>query len=321
MWGGYGPNGADALDGALFDPGTLRWEALERGGPGGDRRRLVVSPLGRRVLVWSTFERRGAVLEVSSRRWTAVPSEGAPRFAQRAVGTPQGWFVWALGGAGEHNEVAMLDPESLRWRPVLPPLSQDARNLSALTWTGREALVWGGTEATFGTQPPRNDGYRYDPARDVWSSVERRGAPSPRWAPELFWTGTEALVFGGNNGSRQQWTGGLYDPVDDTWRPVASAAEVLRVREGAPTVEALGAWTGCSLFVWAGALPGDGPRAVLHDPFADRWREVAPFPGTPSQDGVVVNAVDGTVLVWGGQRGMAPRRDVTGEGWLWRAEP
>lgn len=316
VWGGQGVDG-DHTDGALFDPASGRWEPMPEGPPGGDRRRLVVAPLAARVLAWATYERRGAIYDARVGRWTPVGDVGAPRFAQRAVGTSDGWFVWALGGAGEHNEVALLDPERALWRTTLAPLSQDARNLSAITWTGRQVMVWGGSEATFSTQPPRGDGVRYDPASDQWSSVESAGAPSPRWGPELFWTGAEALVWGGNNGSRQQWDGGLYDPIDDRWRPLPSAAGALRLADGAPTVEALAAWTGCSLFVWAGALPGSGPRAVLFDPFSSQWREAAPFPGTVAQEGVVVHAVGGDVVVWGGRRGDGPRRTVIGEGWLW----
>lgn len=316
LWGGLGTSG-DRVDGALFDPASGRWEPLPEGAPGGDQRRLVVAPLGAKVLVWGTFDRRGAVYDVRASRWTPVGEVGAPRFAQRAVGTSDAWFVWGLGGVGAHNEVALLNPERALWRATLAPLSQDARNLSAITWTGRQVLVWGGTEATFSTQPPRADGFRYDPASDQWSSVEVAGAPSPRWGAELFWTGAEALVWGGNNGSRQLWDGGLYDPVDDRWRPLPSAAGVLRVADSAPTVEALAAWTGCSLFVWAGALPGSGPRAVLLDPFSSQWHEAAPFPGTVAQEGVVVRAVQGAVIVWGGRRGASPRREPTGEGWLW----
>ncbi len=316
LWGGVGVDG-DRTDGALFDPVSGRWEPLPAGPPGGDRRRLVVAPLGSRVMVWGTYDRRGAIYDARSGRWTPVGDEGAPRFAQRAVGTSDAWFVWALGGAGEHNAVALLDPESALWRSTLAPLSQDARNQSAITWTGREVLVWGGSEATFSTQPPRADGFRYDPASDQWSSVETAGAPAPRWGAELFWTGDEALVWGGNNGSRQLWDGGLYDPIDDRWRPLPSAASALGVAVGAPTVEALAAWTGCSLFVWAGALPGSGPRAVLFDPSSSRWTEAAPFPGTAAQEGVVVQSVGGAVLVWGGRRVTGARRELTGEGWLW----
>jgi len=32
---------------------------------------------------------------------------------------------------------------------------------------------------------------------------------------------------------------------------------------------------------------------------------------------VVVRAVNGAVIVWGGRQGGFPRREPTGEGWLW----
>lgn len=315
VWGGLGARG-DLTDGALYDPGTDRWEPLPEGPPGGDRRRLVLAALGARAMVWGTYERRGAFYDVLSARWTSLATDAAPRLAQRAVGAVDAWFVWAVGGTGEHNEVALYDPARSLWRSVLPPLSQDARNLSAITWTGREVLVWGGTEAAFSTQPRRNDGYRYDPRADQWSSVASVGAPAPRWGAELHWTGAEALVWGGDNG-HQLWDGGLYDPIDDRWRAVPSAASALHVAEAAPYAEAQSAWTSCSLFVWAGALAGSGPRAVLFDPFTAQWRETAPFPGSVAQEGVVVRAVGGSVVVWGGRPSLGPSRAPTAEGWRW----
>lgn len=317
VWGGLATDGRRE-DGGIFDPTTSQWTRVPPGAPGGDRRGLVVASLGARAMVWSMLERRGSIYDPATQAWTPISTLDAPRLAQRAVGTPGGWFVWALGGAGEHNEVALVDPAGARWRAVLAPLSQDARNQSAITWTGREVLVWGGSEANFATQPPRGDGVRYDPASEQWSSVETDGAPSPRWGAELFWTGDEALVWGGTNGARQLWDGGLYDPVEDRWRPIPSATGVLRVLDRAPSVEALSAWTGCALFVWAGARSTEGPRAVLFDPWAGTWREAAAFPGALADEGVLVRAVRGAVLVSSGRRRGAGGPYINPETWLWR---
>lgn len=109
--------------------------------------------------------------------------------------------------------------------------------------------------------------------------------------------------------------------MDDRWRPLPSAAAALRVPDGAPTVEALAAWTGCALLVWAGALPGGGPRAALFDPFTSQWRAAPPFPGTVAEEGAVVRAVGGSVVVWGGRPSAFPRRGATREGWLWTSAP
>ncbi len=319
VWGGLGPRGEERTDGALYDPRSDAWEPVPAGAPGGDRRRLTVAALGERVFVWELLSRRGAIFDVRTRTWTPVPDAGAPRFVQRAVGMTDAWFVWSLGGTGEHNSASVLSPDAARWRELLPPLRQDARNSSAITWTGTQVLVWGGTEASFSTQPPRNDGYRYSPSDDQWSSVENAGAPSPRWGAELFWTGLEALVWGGNNGSRQLWDGGLYDPVDDRWRALPSASAVLATPTS--TIEASSAWTGCTLFVWAGALPDSGARAAVFDRYASQWMAAAQFPGTAAIEGVVVGAAGESVLVWGGARGTGASRVTTGEGWRWTATP
>lgn len=57
----------------------------------------------------------------------------------------------------------------------------------------------------------------------------------PRWAPVVVWTGEEAIVVGGGNGSpcppnadctapdTMARDGAAYDPESDTWRPIADA--------------------------------------------------------------------------------------------------
>lgn len=317
LWGGTDGR-ADLTDGALYEPRTDRWSALPPA-PASflERARYVgATPLGERVLLWSALYGTGVVFDASTGRWSTLPAEGAPRSVQSVVGTPAGWFLWGLEGAGGHNSATLLTLDPPAFHQVLAPLEQDARNNGGVTFTGQQVFVWGGTEASAFTQPVRDDGYRYDPLTDQWSSVERANAPSGRWAPEVFWTGSEALVWGGSASSGQRWDGALYDPLDDRWRSIPSAESALAVSSTRASVEVRAAWTGCELFVLITG-PETAPRAALLDPTTLQWRPAAPFPDAAGPAGASVLYTGSSVLVWGGTRGTRPSSAPTNDGWLW----
>jgi N-acetylneuraminic acid mutarotase len=54
-------------------------------------------------------------------------------------------------------------------------------------WTGTEMIVWGGYNGSSWL----NDGWRYDPATDQWTSMSSSNAPSARENHTAIWTGTE----------------------------------------------------------------------------------------------------------------------------------
>jgi hypothetical protein len=68
------------------------------------------------------------------------------------------------------------------------------------------------------------NGGRYDPVADAWQPMSQTNAPATRVNYSFIWTGSRAIVWGGNtfSGGEQQYrlnTGGLYDPVADSWTP------------------------------------------------------------------------------------------------------
>ena len=46
-----------------------------------------------------------------------------------------------------------------------------------------------------------NDGGRYNPAANSWTAVSTTGAPAARDYHTAVWTGSEMIVWGGDNGS------------------------------------------------------------------------------------------------------------------------
>ena len=93
-------------------------------------------------------------------------------------------------------------------------------------WTGSEMiLVWGGCGAATGCIGTHlASGGRYDPTKDTWTAMTSTGAPAARSNATAVWTGSEMIVWGGNN-SAVLGSGGRYDPEQ---RGVGSGAEQRR---------------------------------------------------------------------------------------------
>ena len=120
-----------------------------------------------------------------------------------------------------------------------------------------------------------NEGGRYSPDTDSWTVIpEADPAPSARDENIAVWTGYQMIVWGGieEQGSYVN-TGGMYDPVSNTWL----ATEIA----GTPIGRAFhkGVWTGTRLILWGG-VPGTGlaifePTVMFEDGFetgdSTRW--------------------------------------------------
>ncbi|MBA2643371.1 MAG: hypothetical protein H0U82_10650, partial [Actinobacteria bacterium] len=128
--------------------------------------------------------------------WTAFPvppearSQGASAWAEERL------LVW--GGhvyTGYSDEVPRadgftFDARSRTWHAMAAaPLAP--RLMPASAWSGRELLIWGGTDERF--QRFFRDGAAYDPESDSWRRLPR--APISARAPLSVWTGRELLVW------------------------------------------------------------------------------------------------------------------------------
>ena len=74
--------------------------------------------------------------------------------------------------------------------------------------------------------------------------METIGAPAARGYHTAVWTGEEMLVWGGFGGDYLN-DGGAYDPVSDSWRPIAASSLDPRIRHSA-------IWTGSRMIIWGG---------------------------------------------------------------------
>lgn len=252
---------------------------------------------------------RVATLDIDRRRWLGL--ETGPlwwRYGQSMVSTGEELIVWGgcCGPAGEGSkaEGAAYDPARHRWR-LLPdsPLGGPRRHWHSAVWTGREMIVWGGTQHSRG-------GAAYDPDRNRWRLIPP--APiDPRIQHVALWTGSEMIVWGGvrsNRGElrgdacdRRLTDGAAFNPYSNEWRPIAQSP----IRPGAPCEpqSSVGAWTGKDMIVSGVA------RLAAYDPRKDRWRMTTPAPKRVGPWGAVF--FDGTEVIVAGVQEPGTTEDRT----------
>ncbi len=159
-------------------------------------------------------------------------------------------------------------------------------------WTGTEMIVWGG--ATGSASGFLGDGARFNPATNRWSPMSRIGAPSPRRDATAVWTGSEMIVWGGDDGAARG-DGARYDPATDTWRPMTQTAAPSNRHHHTAI------WTGSHMLVFGGVDADQLSTGGRYDPVADGWAALRSVP-TPNESRSDHTAVwDGArMLVYGG---------------------
>ncbi len=187
--------------------------------------------------------------------WLTISSVNAPapRFAHSLIWTGSEMITWggctrfqlricAIGSGGRYNPVTGV------WVATSTTNAPDARLYHTAVWTGSEMVVWGGCAYnTNGTScVEKNTGGRYDPATDTWVATSMANVPAGRYHHTAVWTGTQMIVWGGEDGLNVLNSGGRYDPVTDTWTATTPTnAPAARMQHTA-------IWTGAEMIVWGG---------------------------------------------------------------------
>jgi len=136
------------------------------------------------------------------------------------------------------------------------------------------------------------------PRVGVWTPM---AAPPPqlvgRSAHTAVWTGTEMIVFGGQNafvGAARLDTGARYNPATDTWRMMSTMGARARARHTA-------VWTGRVMLVWGGRPNDSDSPGEAYDPATDTWTSLARA-GVPAARTSGHSAVwtGSEMIVWGG---------------------
>jgi N-acetylneuraminic acid mutarotase len=134
-----------------------------------------------------------------------------------------------------------------------------------------------------------------DCADDNWTATSTINAPLARQGHTAVWTGSEMIIWGGNNNvSGNLNTGARYDPATDSWMPTSIAnAPSVRWRHSA-------VWTGSEMIVWGGGGNDILNTGGRYNPVGDSWTatSTANVPsGRISHSGIWTGS---EMIVWGG---------------------
>lgn len=250
----------------------------------------------------------GAVYNFARNQWRALPSLNEPteRTDHSGVWTGREMLIWggfggSYGNNTNRNDGARYSPVTKTWHPISKDGAPSARFAHSAVWTGTEMLIWGGytdSHAFYSgchADAHLNTGGCYYPAGDFWTDISTLDAPTRRLANAVVWTGSEMIIWGGQNTTGELGDGARYCPSTNTWKPMSS------INAPSPRQWPVAVWTGKEMIVWSGTRNnvslGDGAR---YDPKKDEWTTMS-----------LVNALKGRtqtkgfwtgkeMIVWGG---------------------
>ena len=207
----------------------------------------------------------------------------ADNHVNTAIAAPNGNYALpasssSVGGCTEDTWTATSGPP-------------DGRVGHTAVWTGSEMIVWGGFQPAnfFGT--PFNTGGRYDPSTDNWTTTSLTHAPAGRNGHTAVWTGSEMIVWGGNNLHNNLKTGGRYNPSTDIWTPI-NTTNAPGARSGHTAV-----WTGNQMIIWGGSPNlNTGGR---YNPNTDSWIATSTTNAPASRYGHTAVWTGNQMIVWG----------------------
>lgn len=125
------------------------------------------------------------------------------------------------------------------------------------------------------------------------------GAPAARSDHSAVWTGTEMIIWGGDDiVTGLVNTGARYNPVTDSWGTTTSTGS-------APTARRLHSaiWTGTEMIIWGGAVSGNNALNTggRYNPSTNTWGTAISTSGAPAPRWGHSAVFTGTeMIVWGG---------------------
>jgi len=255
IWGGS--DGTLYLNtGGRYDPTTDGWTATST--VNAPSARLVHTAVwtGTEMIIWGGFDgshvNSGGRYDPNTNVWTATNTTNAPqaRDYHTAIWTGTEMIVW--GGFDNFtyfNTGGKYTPSTNSWVATSTANAPTARDAHTAVWTGSEMLVWGGY-FNDGTEQWLDTGGRYSPSSNTWVATNVVNAPTARSIHSAVWTGSEMIVWGGNNGDigfpYDLNSGGRYNPSANSWTPTSLL--------NAPCIRRLptSVWTGSEMIVWGG---------------------------------------------------------------------
>jgi len=129
---------------------------------------------------------------------------------------------------------------------------------------------------------------------DIWDAGVL-GDFAERSDHTIVWTGTEMIVWGGRGSTQVFDTGARYDPLLDTWTPVAT------VNAPTPRYSHSAVWTGSEMIVFGGTETGLNLRTGgRYNPVSDTWVALADADFADRRRSHSAVWTGNEMIVWGG---------------------
>jgi N-acetylneuraminic acid mutarotase len=299
VWGGASAAlfGTYYNTGAMYNPATNAWRTISATGAPAARYQHSAVWTGRQMIVWggaqnSTFDTTGGLYNPRTNTWSPVSTVNAPpgKVDFGAVWTGSQMLIWG----GQDPRGARYNPTTNTWTPISQANAPSSRDGHAAVWTGAEMLVWGGVDIT--SNGGTNSGARYNLATDSWTALPVPNQLIGRHHHTAIWTGTEMIVWGGQNGTTAFKDGARYNPQTNAWTLTnKTTAPQGRVSHSA-------VWTGTEMIVYGGmgmttTWLADGSR---YNPATNSWTALSNA-GAPIGRYVHSAVWTGSkMIVWGG---------------------
>jgi N-acetylneuraminic acid mutarotase len=188
--------------------------------------------------------------------------------------------------------IARYDPLTNAWQKLnnLPAGLLTAKDRPTFLWTGTELLVWGGNGA--------NDGYRFNPTTNSWTTMSTTNAPVPRNFYLSCLTGTELVIWGGSDAGTGTplSTGARYNLASNTWSAMTNTNAPAFLNGANAIID------GTAMYVYGGANGFTYSNKMnKYDLVANTWTQNTPG-GTsvPVRTGAGMMSSNGYIYVYGG---------------------
>lgn len=246
----------------------------------------------------------GASYDPVGNSWTALTSANAPAARQYHTAVWNGtntMIIW--GGVGANNTNfndggRFCTTNTSSWLAVNTNGAPIGRSAHGAVWDGTNMIVWGGYNSASNTY--FNNGGRYNPLLNTWSSMNTNGAPSPRTIGHgcAILNGNMYCWGGNSSGNLCYSDGGYYSPSGDSW--TAMPTNLAPVARSGHTMVS----DGTGVIVWGGVganntIVNDGGR---YNPTTCAWTPLsATVPAARANHTAVWSGTE--MIVWGGVNG------------------
>lgn len=263
---------------------------------------------GTEMIVWGgsdgSLTNTGGRYSPATDSWApgAITSTGAPRVRRldTAIWTGTEMIIWG-GNVAVYslNDGGRYNPVTDTWTPVTITNAPTGRTFHHAIWTGTEMIIWGGSNGS----NELNSGGRYNPSTDTWAAggTSLTNAPTGLGGSSAVWTGTEMIIWGGNDGTNNFNTGGRYNPSTDTW----AAAGISTVNAPSGRYSQSAVWTGTEMIIWGGHAGNALNTGGRYNPATDTWNPagVASLNAPTARYFAPAFWTGSQMLIWGGHGG------------------